>query len=706
MAATTRTSELLEELETIDRREDRILDALLQHGTRLEHHLDETERRKRVVTVGDLRALTDALATVETAIADVQARIARASAVPPPGNGAVQHATFDALAASLRAQDAEADRLRALLRERLLALKEQAGEGVAGGHADPAAPDGARPRTFRITDPRMRGVDVRAFQRRLNLRLKAWGVRRRIAENGTYGPETRKAARQVAYGLGIAAADYKHGITPAVRSVIRTPSRRTPQQLERARQRRDWVRKLGGHRVTTTRPDAAGGGTVAAAIRAGGGRYEKVIVREAKRSGLSASLVCAVIEQETHFRNVFGHDGGPRHTNPVKSPPGGLLVVTEERYKRYLKHRNLHRGQQGVGPMQLTSADLQDRADRLGGCWRVGPNIRVGCEYLAEKIKARGLQAGVQAYNGAPGDKYAKSVLARERVWRSRLEAVRPVGAKDPSHGAPRTFRLSTPRMSGRDVKAFQQELNDRFDAWGVHKQLAENGIYDAVTRTAARQVARGLGVAAADYERGITPELRSLIRTPSRRTPQQLRRARQQRAWLGKLRKHHAKRGRRGGALRLRAHREARKLVGVMETGGNNRGKTVLAIIKANGGPGPEPWCGDFVAWCYRKAGSKSVTRAWAAVRQYLPLTGLKGTKEPLKGDIVRFTFDHIGLFVCWCDARGNEVAKARATHIRTIEGNTGRSGAVSDSKTGGDGVYVKLRSRSLVRDFIHVLR
>ena len=30
----------------------------------------------------------------------------------------------------------------------------------------------------------------------------------------------------------------------------------------------------------------------------------------------------------------------------------------------------------------------------------------------------------------------------------------------------------------------------------------------------------------------------------------------------------------------------------------------------------------------------------------------------------------------------------------------------AVSDSKTGGDGVYVKLRSRSLVRDYIRVLR
>ena len=121
--------------------------------------------------------------------------------------------------------------------------------------------------------------------------------------------------------------------------------------------------------------------------------------------------------------------------------------------------------------------------------------------------------------------------------------------------------------------------------------------------------------------------------------------------------------------------------------------------IIRANGGAAREEWCGDFVAWCYRKAGSKSVTRNWAAVRLYLPMTGLKATKTPRKGAIVRFTWDHVGLFGYWCDAQGREV-KRPSSHFRTIEGNTGPNGG------GTQGVHMKIHARSDARDFIHVSR
>jgi hypothetical protein len=60
----------------------------------------------------------------------------------------------------------------------------------------------------------------------------------------------------------------------------------------------------------------------------------------------------------------------------------------------------------------------------------------------------------------------------------------------------------------------------------------------------------------------------------------------------------------------------------------------------------------------------------------------------------MVRFSFDHTGMFV---KDNGNGT-------ITTIEGNTGRTGAVSDSTTGGDGVYLKLRSKSTVRDYLRV--
>lgn len=114
---------------------------------------------------------------------------------------------------------------------------------------------------------------------------------------------------------------------------------------------------------------------------------------------------------------------------------------------------------------------------------------------------------------------------------------------------------------------------------------------------------------------------------------------------------------------------------------------------------------CGDFVIVCYRNAGSRLVDRSWAAVR-LMATAGVRATTDPQQGDIVRFRFDHTGLFDCWCNASGERVVKSKATHLRTIEGNTGASGAVSDSVTGGDGVYRKVRDKSLVADFLRVPR
>jgi hypothetical protein len=130
------------------------------------------------------------------------------------------------------------------------------------------------------------------------------------------------------------------------------------------------------------------------------------------------------------------------------------------------------------------------------------------------------------------------------------------------------------------------------------------------------------------------------------------------------------------------------------MEEGGNNAGVMVSKIIVANGGAGPEPWCGDFVAYCYRNAGSTGVDRIWASVSQLSSDPDVHRVDSPECGDLVRFKFDHVGMFVRHVDAQT----------IETIEGNTGASGAVSDSKTGGDGVYRKRRANSVVTDFLRV--
>ncbi len=155
---------------------------------------------------------------------------------------------------------------------------------------------------------------------------------------------------------------------------------------------------------------------------------------------------------------------------------------------------------------------------------------------------------------------------------------------------------------------------------------------------------------------------------------------------------------------LRLRAWAEMQTLIDekVTEQGGNNRGGTVEEIIRAAGGVPGEPWCGDTVAYCYLRAGAKSVVRAWAAVRWLEKL--LTRVWHPKRGHVVIYQFDsgdpdHTGLFDRWAPERGPGFFYAG-------EGNTGNSGAVSDSITGGDGVKLKLRHTSLVSSFRRVVR
>lgn len=153
--------------------------------------------------------------------------------------------------------------------------------------------------------------------------------------------------------------------------------------------------------------------------------------------------------------------------------------------------------------------------------------------------------------------------------------------------------------------------------------------------------------------------------------------------------------------ALGERALAEAKNLLSknIRESGGNNRGPWVDRIIKANGGVPGEPWCGDFAAYCYRRAGSKAVTRAWAAVRLLGRLSGMrivhKNALEP--GDLVRFKFDHVGIFEGY-------VSNGLTWDVVTIDGNTGDAN-LSDG-TGGEGVERKTRPLSLVADGVRVFR
>lgn len=154
-------------------------------------------------------------------------------------------------------------------------------------------------------------------------------------------------------------------------------------------------------------------------IDGNGGRHGKLIVAEAKRAGLPLALACALVEQESSFRNVFGHDA-------VANPIAKGSPVTRASFEQYRTFRNQGLGPQGVGVTQLTFPPFQDEADALGGCWKVRNQLRVGYRVLAEAISAHGVRGGLATYNaGNPsssaGLEYAAKVLTRRRRWKQVL---------------------------------------------------------------------------------------------------------------------------------------------------------------------------------------------------------------------------------------------------------------------------------------------
>lgn len=145
---------------------------------------------------------------------------------------------------------------------------------------------------------------------------------------------------------------------------------------------------------------------------------------------------------------------------------------------------------------------------------------------------------------------------------------------------------------------------------------------------------------------------------------------------------------------LRVRALHEARSLLGVVEQGGNNTGPVVDKIIQSSGGIVGQPWCGYFVAYCYRQAGSTVVTRAWAAAWAgvwgwFSGVKRVKNLRNMRPGHIVEYQWQHTGIFERWTD-------DSRTT-FQCVEGNTGTQGNTSD--TTADGVHRRIRNISDVK-------
>ena len=155
---------------------------------------------------------------------------------------------------------------------------------------------------------------------------------------------------------------------------------------------------------------------------------------------------------------------------------------------------------------------------------------------------------------------------------------------------------------------------------------------------------------------------------------------------------------------------------VGVKEVGGNNNGPEIRKYQAAtNLKPASWPWCAALTSWVTREWLKDPEAIEWLGLKvmtpeQWRPKTAaafgyiswakerpattkvLSSRAKPHVGDFVIFDFSHIGI-----------VTKVLSDgRFQAVEGNTSAKGG-RDSET-GDGVWLKTRSTSLVRNFVRI--
>lgn len=140
------------------------------------------------------------------------------------------------------------------------------------------------------------------------------------------------------------------------------------------------------------------------------------LIHACATTGLPISYGLALVQKESGFHNVFGHD-------PTRSIPDKWKgsTVTRAKYSFYKVRRRAGQGMQGVGYTQLTWFALQDDADKVGGCWKAYPNMVVGFRHLKQLIAGHNgnLGAGAAAYNGAgpAAVAYGEDFVIKQRHW-------------------------------------------------------------------------------------------------------------------------------------------------------------------------------------------------------------------------------------------------------------------------------------------------
>ena len=132
-----------------------------------------------------------------------------------------------------------------------------------------------------------------------------------------------------------------------------------------------------------------------------------------KHPKLNMSLAVAVCEQESGFRNVWGHDAGKfRRDGEVDRQGVAAYYASPPHYRP-----------NGCGPMQITSPGLQSLAGAGGGLWIAAVSTTVGVRFLGQLVAQLGEPLGVERYNGSgPAARaYSARVRGRAAHWHTVL---------------------------------------------------------------------------------------------------------------------------------------------------------------------------------------------------------------------------------------------------------------------------------------------
>ena len=85
-------------------------------------------------------------------------------------------------------------------------------------------------RTFKLTQPRMQGADVKDWQRLVRDQFRAWKIEYPVELDGVYGPASRDATAALLAAHGINRKAMEHGVTPALRTKVRHRRRTVREQ--------------------------------------------------------------------------------------------------------------------------------------------------------------------------------------------------------------------------------------------------------------------------------------------------------------------------------------------------------------------------------------------------------------------------------------------------------------------------------------------